>query len=226
MSDSASSHPTTTSAATRSADRRRRHRRDRPGRARGVRSCRPQSGYRLTRLTGAGSSASARVGGRLLGLHALPRRAELPRPRQQRKIPKADAHQLGVSGSQLQAAQQACRHRSRRRGAINSRARDTVHDGRRLSTGPGAALMNGLRTFAAVHALARGAQLARPDHRFRGAPSSRSASVKPASIHIRRRSWPRCNACSHLMRGLPGAPPRSRRRPMETEAIGGGGVWY
>ena len=50
------------------------------------------------------------VSGRLLGLHALPRGAELPRPRQQRKLPKADAQQLGVSSSQLQAAQQACQH--------------------------------------------------------------------------------------------------------------------
>ena len=68
------------------------------------------SSDRFRRLTECGRVSELPVGGRLLPLHALPRRAELPRPRQQRSGPKASAQQLGVSSSQLQAAQTACQH--------------------------------------------------------------------------------------------------------------------
>ena len=64
-------------------------------------------GRRLTECGGSSRSPSAVA---YSALHALPRGAELPRPRQQRTTPKADAQHLGVSSSQLQAAQQACRH--------------------------------------------------------------------------------------------------------------------
>ena len=49
------------------------------------------------------------VSGRLLPLHALPRRADFPDPDSSGQLPKGDAQRFGVSSSRLQAARQACR---------------------------------------------------------------------------------------------------------------------
>ena len=49
-------------------------------------------------------------GARVLPLHALPRRAELPGPQQQRSVPKVSPQQLGVSSTVFLAAQNHCRY--------------------------------------------------------------------------------------------------------------------
>jgi hypothetical protein len=81
-------HSRTASTAPTRPARRRHHRHGRPGPAGGGLQRRQPIIGRFRRRIECGRVIELPVSGRLLGLHALPRGAELPRPRQQRTAPE------------------------------------------------------------------------------------------------------------------------------------------
>jgi hypothetical protein len=90
-----------------SASRGRHHRHRRPDPAGSVQR-QPVVG-RFRRLDECGRAGELPVSGRLLPVHAFPRRAELPRPPRSGEVPKGSAQEFGVSSTQYQVAQTACR---------------------------------------------------------------------------------------------------------------------
>jgi hypothetical protein len=71
---------------------------------------------------GSPSSPSAVAYSACMRSHAVP---NFPDPTNSGQVPKADAQQLGVSGSQLQAAQQACAHLIPPTGSTAERQQET-----------------------------------------------------------------------------------------------------
>ncbi len=109
------------------------------------------------------------VSGRLLPLHALQRRAELPRPRQRRAAPEGRRAAFGVSNSQFQAAQSTCQHLLPTAGRSMQQCPECIQAG----DCPPALVQQMLtaeRKFAQCMRSPRGAQLARPHPRFEGRP--------------------------------------------------------
>ena len=99
--------------------------------------------------------------------HGVP---NYPDPPSGGQVPKADPQQLGVSTSQLQAAQRSCRHLyPRNGGALGASLRQCEETGN-CPQAMVHRVMNSMLAFSRVHARPRGAELARPHRRFRGAP--------------------------------------------------------
>ena len=118
--------------------------------------------------------------------HGVP---SFPDPGTSGSLPKADAQQLGVSGSQLVAAQRVCRHLlPNTGGAIDA---GSVEECMMAGDCPRAFVPDGAGRGAEVrrvHALTRGAELARSEHRFPGAPRVLDQYQRAsASIRIRAR---------------------------------------
>jgi hypothetical protein len=65
----------------------------------------------------------------LLPVHALQRRAEVPRPCQRRAAPEGDAQAFGVSDSQYQAAQSTCQHLLPTGGSFDEQAYECIQAG-------------------------------------------------------------------------------------------------
>ena len=152
------------------------------------------------------------VGGRLLVLHALPRGAELPRPRQQRTTPQA--RRAPPRGQQLPAAvgpaslpAPAPEHR---RG--DQRRLDlTVHDGRRLPQALVQHVLTEERSFAGCMRSHGVPSWPDPIIDSQGRPAFAISISKDGFNPYSKPIWAKGNECSHLMPDLPGAPSRSRR---------------
>src|SRR5215472_222299 len=161
-------HPRHTQAtagvAANRPNRGRDHRRGRPGPAGGGLRRQPVDRGRVGELRG---------GNRVLPVHALPRGVEVPRPGQQRRDP--EGRRAATRGQQLPAAGGTERLRApapeHRR--VDRPANRAVHGDRRLSAGPGAAGAGPRAEVLRVHALPRGAELARSHPRFPGTPHLR-----------------------------------------------------
>ena len=127
----------------------------------------PSSAGGSPAAAGSATSSSAVAYSHCMRSRGVP---NFPDPPSSGLVPKADAQELGVSGSQLQAAQRACQHLYPTNGRGARCLAPAMRGDRRLSAGHGAA--GGERHAAAcpVHALPWGAELARPHRRFRGAP--------------------------------------------------------
>ena len=141
------------------------------------------------------------VGGRLLGLHALPRGAELPRPQRRWKRPlEVDAAQLGVSdGLSRRPSRPACTC-SRPVGHSSSLTHQCLLYG---DCPPSlvAARSDARAEVRPVHALPRRAELARPHHQPEGGRPvfDLGGAGIDSSPRIRRRSAPRIAECRRLV---------------------------
>jgi len=85
--------------------------------------------HRFRRLTECGRVNELPVSGRLLPLHALQRVPNFPDPTSNGQVPKADPQQLGVSTSQLQAAQRACQHLLPNTGSLEQQTEQCMSSG-------------------------------------------------------------------------------------------------
>ena len=160
------------------------------------------------------------VSSRLLPLHALPRGAELPRPPQQRTGPQG--RPAATRGQQLPAPGGPeilpAPVPGQRRGA--RRLAPTMRGNRRLSTGHGAPGDEQHAGVFPVHARSRGAELARPHTRFRGAPWFQSSPIHGTdwnSPQIQNKIY----ECEHVMPAGGGVPAIYPGGPAEQRNPGG-----
>jgi hypothetical protein len=137
----------------------------------------PNSGRSANSPSAVGYSACMRS-------HSVP---NFPDPTGTGGIPKESAQHLGVSDSQFTAAQQACQHLPDLWWVAHRQLAPAMLRGRRLSPGLGAARGERGAGIRPVHALPRGAGLARPHHRFRGAPCLQYPCAASGSTSGRRR---------------------------------------
>jgi hypothetical protein len=136
--------------------------------------------------------------------HGVP---NFPDPDGSGNLPKADAHRLGVSSSQLQATQQACQHQlPNNGGAINA---DSISQCMMASDCPPALVqhvLNEERNFAQCLRSHGVPNWPDPSIDSQGRPvfaiSISRDGFDPYSPPI----WAKGNECSHLMPGLPGLP--------------------
>jgi hypothetical protein len=130
-----------------------------------------------------------------------------PDPDSSGNLPKPDAHHLGVSSSQLQAAQQACQHLlPNNGGAINA---GSIQQCMLASDCPPALVqqvLNEERNFAQCMRSHGVPNWPDPIIDSQGRPvfaiSISKNGFNPYSPQI----WAKGNECSHLMPGLPGLP--------------------
>jgi hypothetical protein len=136
--------------------------------------------------------------------HAVP---NFPDPDSSGNLPKADAHHLGVSSSQLQAAQGACqRLLPDTGGTINA---DSIQQCMTASDCPAALVQQVLseeRNFAECMRSHGVPNWPDPSIDSQGRPvfaiSMSKLGFDPYSPQV----WAKGNECSHLMPGLPGLP--------------------
>lgn len=144
--------------------------------------------------------------GRLLGLHALPWSAELPRSYSRGELPKADAHHLGVGVPQLRTAQQTCQHLFPRTRAVNA---SSVQQCMESSDCPQFLVQRVLseeRRFARCMRSHGVPNWPDPTIDSHGRPVFAISISKLGFDPYSRRVWAQGNECSHLMPGLPGLP--------------------
>jgi hypothetical protein len=136
--------------------------------------------------------------------HRVP---NFPDPDSSGNLPKPDANHLGVSSSQLQAAQQACQHLlPNNGGAINA---DSIQQCMLASDCPSALVqqvLNDERNFAQCVRSHGVPNWPDPSIDSQGRPvfaiSISKLGFDPYSSQV----WAKGNQCSHLMPGLPGLP--------------------
>jgi hypothetical protein len=153
---------------------------------------------------GSTSSPSAVAFSACIRSHGVP---NFPDPDSSGNLPKPDAHHLGVSSSQLQAAQQACQHLlPNNGGAINA---DSIQQCMLASDCPPALVqqvLNEERDFAQCVRSHGVPNWPDPIVDSQGRPvfaiSISKNGFNPYSPQI----WAKGNECSHLMPGLPGLP--------------------
>jgi hypothetical protein len=136
--------------------------------------------------------------------HGVP---NFPDPDGSGNLPKADAHHLGVSSSQLQAAQQTCEHLLPNNGGTIDA--NSISQCMMASDCPPALVqqvLNEERNFAQCMRSHGVPNWPDPITDSQGRPvfaiSISNAGFDPYSPPI----WARGNECSHLMPGLPGLP--------------------
>ena len=153
---------------------------------------------------GSSTSASAVAYSACMRSHGVP---NFPDPDSSGQLPKPDAHHLGVNSSQLQAAQQACRHLLPNNGdAINA---GSVQQCMLADDCPKPLVqhvLNEERSFAQCMRSHGVPNWPDPTTDSRGRPvfaiSISKDGFNPYSPPI----WAKGNECSHLMPALPGAP--------------------
>ena len=157
-----------------------------------------------TNAGGSTNSPSAVAFSACIRSHGVP---NFPDPDSSGNLPKPDAHHLGVSNSQLHAAQHACQHLlPDNGGAINA---DSTQQCMLASDCPPALVQQVLseeRNFAQCMRSHGVPNWPDPIIDSRGRPvfaiSISKSGFNPYSPHI----WAKGNECSHLMPGLPGLP--------------------
>jgi hypothetical protein len=136
--------------------------------------------------------------------HGVPR---FPDPDSGGELPKADAHQLDVSSSQLQAAEQACRRLlPNDSSAINT---GSVQQCMEASDCPPGLVQHTLteeRRFAQCMRSHGVPNWPDPSIDSQGRPVFRISISKLGFDPYSRRVWAEGNECSHLMPDLPGLP--------------------
>ena len=136
--------------------------------------------------------------------HGVP---NFPDPDSSGNLPKADAQHLGVSSSQLQAAQQACQHLlPNNGGAINA---DSIQQCMMASDCPPALVqqvLNEERNFAQCMRSHGVPNWPDPIIDSQGRPVFAISISKDGFDPYSPQIWAKGNECSHLMPGLPGLP--------------------
>jgi hypothetical protein len=136
--------------------------------------------------------------------HGVP---NFPDPDSSGNLPKADAHHLGVSSSQLQAAQRACQHLlPNNGGAINA---DSIQGCMMASDCPPALVqrvLNEERNFAQCMRSHGVPNWPDPVIDSQGRPVFAISISKDGFDPYSPPIWAKGNECSHLMPGLPGLP--------------------
>jgi hypothetical protein len=136
--------------------------------------------------------------------HGVP---SFPDPVSSGNLPKADAHQLGVSSSQLQAAQQTCRHLlPNNGGAITA---DSISQCMMAGDCPPVLvqeILNEERNFAQCMRSHGVPNWPDPIIDSQGRPVFAISISKDGFDPYSPQVWAKGNECSHLMPGLPGLP--------------------
>jgi hypothetical protein len=164
----------------------------------------PSSSTGSSGVGGSSSSPSAVAYSACMRSHGVP---NFPDPDSNGNLPKADAQHLGVSSSQLQAAQQACQHLPpNNSGAIDARS---IQQCMMASDCPQALVtqvLNEERRFAQCMRSRGVPNWPDPNIDSQGRPvfaiSISKLGFDPYSPQV----WSNGNECSHLMPGLPGLP--------------------
>jgi hypothetical protein len=137
--------------------------------------------------------------------HGVP---NFPDPDSYGNLPKADAGRLGVSGSQLQAAQQGCRHLLPNNGGAAIDAA-SVQQCMMADDCPRALVRQVLddeRSFAQCMRAHQVPNWPDPSIDGQGRPVFVISISKLGFDPYSRQVWATGNRCSHLMPGLPGLP--------------------
>jgi hypothetical protein len=153
---------------------------------------------------GSTSSPSAVAYSACIRIHGVP---NFPDPDSSGNLPKPDAHHLGVSSSQLQAAQQTCQHLlPNNGGAINADSIQRCMLADDCSQALVQQVLNEERDFARCmrsHGVPNWPDpIIDPQGRPVFAISISKNGFDPYSPQI----WAKGNGCSHLIPGLPGLP--------------------
>jgi len=136
--------------------------------------------------------------------HGVP---NYPDPDSSGNLPKPDAHQFGVSTSQLQAAQQACQHLLPNSGAAISA--ESVQECMQAHNCPRLLVqqvLNEERRFAGCMRSHGVANWPDPTIDSGGRPIFAISISKDGFNPYSAQVWAKGNDCSHLMQGLPGLP--------------------
>jgi hypothetical protein len=163
----------------------------------------------------AGSGAPASAGGSssppsavaysaCMRAHGVPR---FPDPDSGGQLPKADAHRLGVGGSQLGAAQRACRPMLPNTGAAIDAG--SIQQCMLAADCPAALVQQVLseeRSFARCMRSHGVPNWPDPSVDSQGRPVFAISIAKLGFDPYSRQIWAKGNGCAHLMPGLPGLP--------------------
>jgi hypothetical protein len=157
-----------------------------------------------SRAEGSTSAPSAVAYSACMRSHGVP---NFPDPDSSGQLPKADAQHLGVSSSQLQAAQQACQSLlPTDRGAINARSINQCMTADDCPRALVLQVLNEERNFAQCMRSHGVPNWPDPSIDSHGRPvfaiSISQLGFDPYSSRV----WDKGNQCSHLMPGLPGLP--------------------
>jgi hypothetical protein len=136
--------------------------------------------------------------------HGVP---SFPDPDSSGHLPKADAHHLGVSDAQLQAARRACQSRLPASGGAIDAA--SIQQCMMAADCPAALVQQVLseeRSFARCMRSDGVPNWPDPSIDSQGRPVFAISIGKLGFNPYSRQVWARGNACAHLMPGLPGLP--------------------
>ena len=135
---------------------------------------------------GSATSPSAVAYSACVRSHGVP---NFPDPGSDGQVPRPTPQLRGVSNTQLQLAQRTCqRLYPANSGTLSASSLRQFLRVRRLPTGPGPAGAARRAEIRRLHALPRGAELARPHHRFAGAPSFQHRCAGRPRLRSRSRS--------------------------------------
>jgi hypothetical protein len=150
------------------------------------------------------SSPSAVAYSACMRSHGVP---NYPDPDRSGSLPKPDAHQFGVSNSQLQAAQQACQHLLPNMvGALNAESVQECMQADHCPQNLVQQVLNEERRFAGCMRSHGVPNWPDPTIDSQGRPVFAISISKDGFNPYSAQVWARGNDCSHLMPGLPGLP--------------------
>ena len=150
------------------------------------------------------SSPSAVAYSACMRSHGVP---NYPDPDRSGSLPKPDAHQFGVSNSQLQAAQQACQHLlPNTGGALNAESVQECMQADHCPQNLVQQVLNEERRFAGCMRSHGVPNWPDPTIDSQGRPVFAISISKDGFNPYSAQVWARGNDCSHLMPGLPGLP--------------------
>ena len=150
------------------------------------------------------SSPSAIAYSACMRSHGVP---TFPDPDSSGQLPKADAQHLGVSSSELQAAQQACRGvLPNHGGAINASSVDQCMTAGACPRALVRQVLNEERDFARCMRSHGVPNWPDPSIDSRGRPVFAISISQLGFDPYSRQVWAQGNRCSHLMPGLPALP--------------------
>jgi len=150
------------------------------------------------------SSPSAVAYSACMRSHGVP---NYPDPDRSGSLPKPDAHQFGVSNSQLQAAQQACQHLlPNMGGALSAESVQECMQADHCPQNLVQQVLNEERRFAGCMRSHGVPNWPDPTIDSQGRPVFAISISKDGFNPYSAQVWARGNDCSHLMPGLPGLP--------------------
>jgi hypothetical protein len=150
------------------------------------------------------SSPSAVAYSACMRSHGVP---NYPDPDRSESLPKPDAHQFGVSNSQLQAARQACQHLlPNMGGALNAESVQECMQADHCPQNLVQQVLNEERRFAGCMRSHGVPNWPDPTIDSQGRPVFAISISKDGFNPYSAQVWARGNDCSHLMPGLPGLP--------------------